>query len=273
MNRRTLLRSSFVVGAGALLGTQVAACSVPAAPSSAPPTSGAAIPQSRATPEPTATSGPRALVAYFSRAGENYYYGGRTTLAVGNTEVLAEMISSAVAVDVYRIDAADPYPDSYDATVERNVREQNTEARPSIAGDLPAVSAYDTVLLGSGIWNVRPPMIMRTFVEGVDLSGKTIFPFVTYAVVAWAAPSTTTRDSAPDPRSAKASPCAGKRSETHEEMSKRGCAASDCSRPEGRGAIAGLRRPTGRPSSRAVGCLVRLHGDHIGRVSSRMGYP
>jgi flavodoxin len=121
-------------------------------------------------------------VAYFSRAGENYYYGGRTTLAVGNTEVLAEMISSVVAVDVYRIDAADPYPDSYDATVERNVREQNTEARPAIAGDLPAVAAYDTVLLGSGIWNVRPPMIMRTFVEGVDLSGKRIFPFVTYAV-------------------------------------------------------------------------------------------
>ena len=25
-------------------------------------------------------------------------------------------------------------------------------------------------------------MIMRTFVENVDLSGKTIFPFVTYAV-------------------------------------------------------------------------------------------
>ena len=25
-------------------------------------------------------------------------------------------------------------------------------------------------------------MIMRTFAEGVDLSGKTIFPFVTYAV-------------------------------------------------------------------------------------------
>ena len=25
-------------------------------------------------------------------------------------------------------------------------------------------------------------MIMRTFVESVDLSGKTIFPFVTYAV-------------------------------------------------------------------------------------------
>jgi len=92
------------------------------------------------------------------------------------------MISSAVAVDVFRIEAADPYPDSYDATVERNVREQDAEARPGIAGALPDVAPYDTVLLGSGIWNVRPPMIMRTFVEGVDLSDKTIFPFVTYAV-------------------------------------------------------------------------------------------
>jgi flavodoxin len=122
------------------------------------------------------------LLAYFSRAGENYFNGGRTVLQVGNTAVVADMISAAVAVDVFRIEAADPYPDSYDATVARNVREQNAEARPAIAGSLPSVGGYDTVLLGSGIWNVRPPMIMRTFVEGVDLSGKTIFPFVTCAV-------------------------------------------------------------------------------------------
>jgi flavodoxin len=177
MNRRTLLQSSLVLGAGALLP----GCA-PAAPSTAPPTSGAPIPQPWTTSEPTAASGRRVLLAYFSRAGENYYYGGRTTLAVGNTEVLAEIISSMVTVDLHRIDAADPYPASYDATVERNVREQNAEARPAIAGALPDVAPYDTVLLGSGIWNVRPPMIMRTFVESVDLAGKTILPFVTYAV-------------------------------------------------------------------------------------------
>jgi flavodoxin len=174
MNRRTLLQSSFALGVGALL----AGCGAPAAP----PTSGAVISSSRATPEPTAAPGSRVLLAYFSRAGENYFNGGRTVLQVGNTAVVADMISSAVAVDVFRIEAADPYPDSYDATVERNVREQNAEARPAIAGALPDVAPYDTVLLGSGIWNVQPPMIMRTFVEGVDLGGKTIFPFVTYAV-------------------------------------------------------------------------------------------
>ena len=176
MNRRTLLQSSFAVGAGALL----AACGAPAASSSG--SSGTVTAQPGDTPEPTAAPGSRVLMAYFSRAGENYFNGGRTVLQVGNTAVVADMISSTVAVDVFRIEAADPYPDSYDATVERNVREQNAEARPAIAGSLPAVGGYDAVLLGSGIWNVRPPMIMRTFVESVDLSGKTIFPFVTYAV-------------------------------------------------------------------------------------------
>lgn len=180
VNRRALLRRSLAVGAGALL----AGCGAPAfSASSASPE---ATSQPSGTPDPTAT-GSRVLLAYFSRAGENYAYGGRTFLEVGNTAVVAEMISSAmisaaVAVDVFRIEAVDPYPDSYDATVDRNVREQNAEARPAIAGRLPDVGGYDTVLLGSGIWNVRPPMIMRTFVEGVDLSGKTIYPFVTYAV-------------------------------------------------------------------------------------------
>jgi hypothetical protein len=32
------------------------------------------------------------------------------------------------------------------------------------------------------IWNVRPPVIMSTFAESFDFSGKTIHPFVTYAV-------------------------------------------------------------------------------------------
>jgi hypothetical protein len=87
-----------------------------------------------------------------------------------------------VVVDVYRIEAADPYPEGYEATVERNATEQREDARPAIANPLPLVDGYDTVLLGSGIWNVQPPMIMRTFVESVDLTGMTIYPFVTYAV-------------------------------------------------------------------------------------------
>jgi flavodoxin len=136
-------------------------------------------PTSTARPTPT---GARVLLAYFSRAGENYHYGGRKNLEIGNTEVLAGMIRDRITCDVHRIEAAEPYPDGYDDTVDRNVREQDADARPAIANPLPAIDGYDVVLLGSGLWNVRPPMIMRTFTDGLDFTGKTVLPVVTYAV-------------------------------------------------------------------------------------------
>ncbi|WP_020574489.1 flavodoxin [Actinopolymorpha alba] len=131
---------------------------------------------------PTRAERPRVLLAYFSRAGENYYNGGRRNLKVGNTEMLAEMISDLVDCNVHRIEPADPYPQGYDATVARNVEEQDADARPKIANPLNSMTDYDTVLLGSPIWNVRAPMIMSTFTDAHDFTGKTICPFVTYAV-------------------------------------------------------------------------------------------
>jgi flavodoxin len=92
------------------------------------------------------------------------------------------MISELIGCDVHRIAAADPYPASYDATVARNVREQNTDARPAIADPLASIEQYDAVLLGSPIWNVRPPMIMTSFTQSYDFTGKTVHPVVTYAV-------------------------------------------------------------------------------------------
>lgn len=130
----------------------------------------------------THAPGSKTLLAYFSRAGENYYYGGRRELDVGNTEVLADIIRERIDCDVYPIEAADPYPDAYQPTVDRNVKEQREEARPSLAGKLPDLDGYDTVLLGSPVWNVRAPKIMFTFIEGVNLAGRTVHPFVTYAV-------------------------------------------------------------------------------------------
>jgi len=136
------------------------------------------------TPSPTrsAPAGGRVLLAYFSRAGENYFNGGRKRLTVGNTTVVADMISRLTRCDVHRIEAADPYPEDYDPTVARNVREQDANARPAIANPLETIDRYDTVLLGSPIWNVRAPMIMTTFVEGLDFTGKTVHPLTTHAM-------------------------------------------------------------------------------------------
>jgi flavodoxin len=176
VDRRSALRLSAIGLTGALLGTGLSGCTTGEATTMESP--GAAPQQSTG-----GTGGrPRVLLAYFSRAGENYYYGGRRDLDVGNTEVLAGMIRDRIGCDMHRIEAADPYPNSYDDTVARNTREQNADARPAIANALSSIDQYGTVLLASGIWNVRAPMIMTTFTEGHDFAGKTVHPVTTYAV-------------------------------------------------------------------------------------------
>jgi flavodoxin len=170
--RRAMLRGALIGAAGTLLS----AC---ADATGGSPEATAAVRESR---HPSSAGRGTVLLAYFSRAGENYFNGGRRRLTVGNTEVVAGMIGRLIGCDVYRIEAADRYPDDYRPTVERNVREQDANARPAIANPFASIDGYDTVLLGSPIWNVRAPMIMTTFAEGFDFAGKTIHPLTTHAM-------------------------------------------------------------------------------------------
>jgi flavodoxin len=196
LGRRSFLRGALAGLAGVVIGAQMSGCAdsssrdvdnedgyTPVRPTSPPSTAQPTAVQTTSTSTSSSSgSGSKVLLAYFSRAGENYYYGGRTQLEVGNTEVLTGMINRLIGCDVYRIEPVDRYPNDYEETVARNVREQDADARPAIANPLDSIDSYDTVLLGSPIWNVRAPMIMSTFVEGFDFSGKTVVPFVTYAV-------------------------------------------------------------------------------------------
>ena len=189
IRRRTVLRGGLLGGTLAMAGAH-AACATDAAPDpSGSTTAGSADPTTSASPQsPNPSSGSaRVLVVYYSRPGENYYYGDRIDLEIGNTQVLAGVIGDrldelGVEHDVHRLEAADPYPDDYDATVTRNSEEQDADARPGLANPLDSIEGYDTVLVGSPVWNVRPPMLMHTFAEAHDFTGRTVHPFVTYAV-------------------------------------------------------------------------------------------
>lgn len=98
--RRTVLRGALLTATTALSATHLAGCS-PSSPRSGTPTAS----QSATT---TGSNVKRVLLAYFSRPGENYHYGGRTDLNLGNTEVLAEKITDRITCDTYRIQAAAP---------------------------------------------------------------------------------------------------------------------------------------------------------------------
>ena len=166
-----------------MTGLQIAACSASGPSGGDARSEDAPTPAERpASSGSPGSAGKRVLLAYFSRPGENYFNGGHTDLKVGNTEVLARMIGEHIECDVHRIEAADPYPDDYDATVARNVREQDADARPAVV-DLPSsIDGYDVVLLASPIWNVRAPMIMSTFAERYDFRGRTVHPVTTHAM-------------------------------------------------------------------------------------------
>lgn len=180
LDRRQVLRGALLLGGTMVTATACGDGPRTASTSAAQPTGGPA--SQPASPRASAAAGRRVLLACFSRPGENYYNGGRRDLEVGNTQVLAQMIGDRLDCDVYRIQPADPYPHDYEQTVARNVREQNADARPAIAGTLPDLGPYQVVLLASPIWNVRAPMIMTTFTDRYDFTGKTIHPLTTYAM-------------------------------------------------------------------------------------------
>ena len=49
----------------------------------------------------------RALIAYFSRADENYFSGTLRRVKVGNTEIAAELLEKLTGADRFKIDPID----------------------------------------------------------------------------------------------------------------------------------------------------------------------
>ena len=135
-------------------------------------------------------AGTNMLVAYFSYA-ENadlpdgtdasasasiQVWNGETT---GNTGVVAAMIAETTGADLFSIQTVEKYPDTYDATIDQGQQERNANARPALATHAEDLDRYDVVFLGFPNWWGDMPMAMYSFLDEVDLSGKTIVPFVT----------------------------------------------------------------------------------------------
>lgn len=118
------------------------------------------------------------LIAYFSRPDENYNVG---IVEVGNTEIMAGFIKDYFGdkADTFKIDPVKAYPTNYKECTEVATEELNSNARPEFKGNVD-ISNYDTIFIGYPIWWGDVPMIINTFLEKYDFSGKTIIPFNTH---------------------------------------------------------------------------------------------
>ena len=122
----------------------------------------------------------KVLIAYYSRAGENYVNGSITDLPVGNTERAAKMIQKQVGGELLCIDTVKPYPLEYTRTTEVAMEELRSQARPELKSPLASIDDFDTVFLGYPNWWGTFPMAVYTFLEAYDFSGKVVLPFCTH---------------------------------------------------------------------------------------------
>ena len=109
------------------------------------------------------------LVVYFS--------------ATGTTKGVAEKLTEGLSADLYEIVPEETYTDAdlnWNNSKSRTSIEMNDpDSRPTIAGVLPDLTAYDTIFIGYPIWWGDTPRIVSNFVEQVDLTDKTLAVFFT----------------------------------------------------------------------------------------------
>ena len=120
------------------------------------------------------------LIAFYSRAGENYFGGTYRRITVGNTEKAAEMLADLTGGELYKIEQAKPYSEDYEPCIAEAKADLQKGARPEVL-DLPDdLDAYDEIYLGYPNYWGTMPMAVYTFLEHYDFTGKTIHPFCTH---------------------------------------------------------------------------------------------
>lgn len=122
------------------------------------------VPDNTVAPE-VPVEGGKTLIVYFSWSTS------------GNTEKMANTIKERTGGDILEIQPATAYPTDYSECGDVALVERDENARPQIANLPDSIDEYDTIFIGYPIWWHTAPMIIGTFLESFDLSGKEVYPF------------------------------------------------------------------------------------------------
>ena len=118
----------------------------------------------------------KALVVFFSHAGDNYSVGN---IKVGNTKIVADYISEYTGADQFEIKTSKYDGMAYKPLCDLAKEEQQKGELPQFEGTVD-VKKYDVIFIGGPVWWGTYPQVMFTFFNKYDLSGKTIIPFTTH---------------------------------------------------------------------------------------------
>ena len=130
------------------------------------------------------------LIVYFSRVGNTNFpaqvdaVSGASLMLdgaelVGNAQMIAELTQSVTGGDVFALQTEKNYPADYGETTRVAKHEFDSGELPALK-TLPAVDAYDKIILIYPLWWSTLPKPVENFLRSCDLTGKKIFPIVTH---------------------------------------------------------------------------------------------
>ena len=121
----------------------------------------------------------KTLIAFFSRAEENYFGGAMRYVKVGNTEIVVNKMKEMIDADTFKIEMKNPYSPVYMTCIEEAKKDLRAKARPELVSMPASIDEYDTVILAYPNYWGTMPMAVYTFLENFDFTGKTILPLCT----------------------------------------------------------------------------------------------
>ena len=121
----------------------------------------------------------KTLIAYFSRADENYFGGAMRYIKVGNTEVVVGKMREHIDADVFKIEMKKPYSPVYMTCINEAKEDLRKNARPELVSLPESIDGYDNIILAYPNYWGTVPMAVATFLEAFDFSGKTLLQLCT----------------------------------------------------------------------------------------------
>lgn len=121
----------------------------------------------------------KTLIAFFSRADENYFGGALKYVEIGNTEVVVNQIKELISADTFKIEMKHPYSASYKTCIQQAQKDLRDNTRPELVAYPTSIQDYDTIILAYPNYFGTIPMAVVTFLEKFDFSGRRLLPLCT----------------------------------------------------------------------------------------------
>ena len=78
----------------------------------------------------------KTLIAFFSRADENYFGGAMRYVKVGNTEIVVGLMKELIEADSFKIEMKDPYSPVYMTCIDQeSLKSRSASGACEYAGD------------------------------------------------------------------------------------------------------------------------------------------